>query len=140
MPPLPPELREDIKSGVASDVRRIGIGSAMVLAFIPIFIMMLIAKFFIDRSRRAQAFAEQKKQEAKHGERKVEQVCNLFRPMNRLKGSWSVMQTFLSARASQERMLTQGRQECLPHTLCARVCSTFREGFTAGGFPLTRRA
>ncbi len=64
MPPLPPELREDIKSGVASDVRRIGIGSAMVLAFIPIFIMMLIAKFFIDRSRRAQAFAEQKKQEA----------------------------------------------------------------------------
>jgi hypothetical protein len=64
VPPLPPELREDIKSGVASDVRRIGIGSAMVLAFIPIFIMMLIAKYFIDRSRRAQAFAEQKKQEA----------------------------------------------------------------------------
>ena len=64
LPPLPPELREDIRSGVHADFRRIGIGSAMVLAFIPIFIMMLIAKYFIDRSRRAQAFAEQKKKEA----------------------------------------------------------------------------
>src|SRR6185369_17090856 len=43
---------------------RIGVGSAMVLAFIPIFIMLLIAKYFIGRSRRATAFAEQKKQEA----------------------------------------------------------------------------
>ena len=50
--------------GTPTDVRRIGVGSAMVLMFIPMFIMMLIAKFFIDRSRRATAFAEQKKQEA----------------------------------------------------------------------------
>jgi hypothetical protein len=62
--PLPPELRETIKSTVHSDVRRIGVGSAMVLMFIPMFIMLLIAKYFIDRSRRATAFAEQKKQEA----------------------------------------------------------------------------
>ena len=62
--PLPPELRDDIRAKVAGDVYRIGVGSAMVLAFIPIFIMMLIAKYFIDRSRRATAFAEQKKKEA----------------------------------------------------------------------------
>ncbi len=64
LPPLPPELRESIKSSVHSDVRRIGVGSVMVLVFIPMFIMMLIAKYFIDRSRRATAFAEQKKKEA----------------------------------------------------------------------------
>ena len=64
LPPLPTELRDDIRAKVAGDVYRIGVGGAMVLAFIPIFIMMLIAKYFIDRSRRATAFAEQKKQEA----------------------------------------------------------------------------
>ena len=63
-PPLPPELRDDIRAKVAGDVYRIGVGSAMVLAFIPIFIMLLVAKYFIDRSRRATAFAEQKKKEA----------------------------------------------------------------------------
>ena len=62
--PLPPELRESIKSSVHQDVRRIGVGSVLVLTFIPMFIMLLIAKYFIDRSRRATAFAEQKKQEA----------------------------------------------------------------------------
>ncbi len=62
--PLPPELRDDIRSKVAGDVYRIGVGSAMVLAFIPIFIMLLVAKYFIGRSRRATAFAEQKKKEA----------------------------------------------------------------------------
>lgn len=67
MPPLPPlsaELRDDIHAKVAGDVYRIGVGSALVLTFIPIFIMLLVAKYFIDRSRRATAFAEQKKQEA----------------------------------------------------------------------------
>ena len=62
--PLAPEMRDDIRAKVAGDVFRIGVGSAMVLAFIPIFIMLLIAKYFIDRSRRATAFAEQKKKEA----------------------------------------------------------------------------
>jgi hypothetical protein len=64
LPPLPPELRQDIHAKVASDVYRIGVGGAMLLAFIPIFIMLLIAKYFIDRSRRATAFAEEKKKEA----------------------------------------------------------------------------
>ncbi|MEP7155764.1 MAG: histidine kinase, partial [Betaproteobacteria bacterium] len=62
--PLAPALRDNIRAQVANDVFRIGVGSAMVLAFIPIFIMLLIAKYFIDRSRRATAFAEQKKKEA----------------------------------------------------------------------------
>ena len=44
---------------------RIGVGSALILLFIPLFIMLLIAKYFIGRSRRALAFAEEKKQEAK---------------------------------------------------------------------------
>jgi Histidine kinase/Histidine kinase-, DNA gyrase B-, and HSP90-like ATPase len=64
LPPLAPALREDIHAKVASDVYRIGVGGAMLLAFIPIFIMLLIAKYFIDRSRRSLAFAEQKKKEA----------------------------------------------------------------------------
>ena len=64
LPPLPQELREDIRSKVAGDVYRVGIGSAMVLAFIPIFIMLLIAKFLVDRSRRALAFGEQQKKAA----------------------------------------------------------------------------
>ena len=63
-PALPPELRQAIHAKVASDVARAGIGSLVVLAFIPIFIMMLIAKFFIGRSRRATAVAEQKTKEA----------------------------------------------------------------------------
>ena len=44
---------------------RIGVGSAFILLFIPLFMMLLIAKYFIGRSRRALAFAEEKKQEAK---------------------------------------------------------------------------
>ena len=64
LPPLPPELRDDIRAKVQGDFRRIGIGSALILTFIPLFIMLLIAKYLIDRSRRAQAFAEVKKQEA----------------------------------------------------------------------------
>ncbi|HEX4858912.1 MAG TPA: histidine kinase [Usitatibacteraceae bacterium] len=68
LPPLPPDLRETIKSSVASDVRRIGIGSAAVVIFIPLFIMILVAKVFIGRSRRAQEFAEQKKKEAEQSD------------------------------------------------------------------------
>ncbi len=64
LPSLPPELRDDIRQKVQGDFRRIGIGSALILTFIPLFIMLLIAKYLIDRSRRAQAFAEVKKQEA----------------------------------------------------------------------------
>jgi hypothetical protein len=62
--PLPPEVRDSIRAAVAGDMWRAGIGSALILAFIPLFVMLLIAKFFIDRSHRAMAFAERKGEEA----------------------------------------------------------------------------
>jgi hypothetical protein len=64
LPPLPPELRREIHERVGADVRRLGVGGALIAAFIPLFFMTLVAKYFIDRSRRAQAFAEVKQKEA----------------------------------------------------------------------------
>jgi signal transduction histidine kinase len=64
LPPLPPELREDIRRKVTSDFRRVGIGSALIVTFIPLFIMLLIAKFYIGRSRRALEVANIKTKEA----------------------------------------------------------------------------
>ncbi len=63
-PPLPPELRADIRERVRGDARRLGIGAILILIFIPLFMMTMIVKFLVDRSRRSQAFAEVKKQEA----------------------------------------------------------------------------
>ena len=62
--PLAPETRADIHAKVAGDVWRIGVGSALILTFIPLFIMLIIAKVYIGRSRRALAFADKKIQEA----------------------------------------------------------------------------
>jgi hypothetical protein len=62
---LSPDVRDDIRAKVSGDVWRIGIGSALILLFIPLFMMLLIAKYFIGRSRRALAFAEEKNLEAK---------------------------------------------------------------------------
>jgi Histidine kinase len=64
LPSLPAELRQDIHAKVAQDVKRIGLGGALILTFIPLFFMTLIAKFLIDRSRRAQAFGESQKKVA----------------------------------------------------------------------------
>lgn len=64
VPPLSPELRENIRHTVAGDMWRAGIGSALILAFIPLFVMLLIAKYFIDRSHRVLAFAQEKNEEA----------------------------------------------------------------------------
>jgi len=63
--PLPADVRQDIRAKVASDVWRVGVGSALIVLFIPLFIMLVIAKYYIGRSRRALAFAEEKKQEAR---------------------------------------------------------------------------
>ena len=60
-----PQTRNDIRAKVAGDVWRIGVGSALILLFIPLFILLLISKYLIGRSRRALAFAEEKKQEAR---------------------------------------------------------------------------
>ncbi|MEQ1519299.1 MAG: histidine kinase, partial [Usitatibacteraceae bacterium] len=62
--PLAPELRDDIRAKVAGDVWRIGVGSALILTFIPLFIMLIIAKVYIGRSRRAIALADKKTVEA----------------------------------------------------------------------------
>ena len=64
LPPLPPEMREEIRRKVTSDFRRVGIGSALIVTFIPLFLMLLIAKFYIGRSRRALEVANLKTQEA----------------------------------------------------------------------------
>lgn len=63
-PPLPPELRDDIRRKVTSDFKRVGIGSALILAFFPLFFILLVVKYYIGRSRRAQDVAAQKTQEA----------------------------------------------------------------------------
>ena len=62
--PLAPEFREDIRAKVAGDVWRIGVGSALILSFIPLFIVLIIAKIYIGRSRRALALADRKTEEA----------------------------------------------------------------------------
>ncbi len=63
-PALQPQVRNSIHSAVAGDMWRVGVGSVLILIFIPLFVMVLIAKFFIDRSHRALAFAEEKEEEA----------------------------------------------------------------------------
>ncbi len=66
MPPLPPEVRQQIRHNVTADLKKMGIGAALVLLFIPIFILTVVAKFFIDRSRAAQRMAELKRKEAEY--------------------------------------------------------------------------
>jgi len=62
--PLPPELRDEIRQGIRSDLYRMGVGGALILIFIPLFILTVVAKFFIDRSRAAQRVAESERREA----------------------------------------------------------------------------
>jgi hypothetical protein len=64
MTPLPEDFRGEIRKKVDRDVWRVGVGSALILAFIPLFVILLISKYFLGRSRRAQAVAEAKTQEA----------------------------------------------------------------------------
>jgi len=64
--PLAPELREDIRDKVTRDFYRIGIGAGLILLFIPLFIMAIIAKIFIDRSRASQRMADLKNKEAEY--------------------------------------------------------------------------
>ena len=63
-PPLPPELRDEIRSKVSGDFRRLGIGSMLIVAFIPIIVLLIIAKIYIGRSRRALDIASAKTEEA----------------------------------------------------------------------------
>ena len=64
--PLPPEVRSQIRHNVTGDMYRIGIGAALALILIPMFILAIIAKFFIDRSRAATRMADLKRKEAEY--------------------------------------------------------------------------
>ena len=64
--PLSPELREDIRNKVTQGIYRLGVGSAMILLFIPLFIILIVSKIFVDRSRAALRLAELRKKEAEY--------------------------------------------------------------------------
>jgi hypothetical protein len=64
--PLPPEMRAQIRQKVTGDLYRIGVGAGLILLFIPLFILAVVSKFFIDRSRAAQLVAESKRKEAEY--------------------------------------------------------------------------
>ncbi|MGE5616178.1 MAG: sensor histidine kinase [Bacillota bacterium] len=66
LPPLTPEARADIHEKVNRDLRRLGIGAGALLLFVPLFILTIVAKIFIDRSRVSQKVAEEKKREAEY--------------------------------------------------------------------------
>jgi hypothetical protein len=64
LPPLPPEVRAQIREKISGDMYRIGIGAGLILIFIPLFILAVVAKIFIDRSRAALRLADLKRKEA----------------------------------------------------------------------------
>ncbi len=64
--PLPPELKQEIREKVTGDLYRIGVGAGLILLFIPLFVITIVSKFFIDRSRAAQGMAEAKRKEAEY--------------------------------------------------------------------------
>ena len=64
LPQLPPELASKIRRDVTGDMYRIGIGAALMLILIPLFIVAGVVKFFADRSRASQRLAEAKRREA----------------------------------------------------------------------------
>ncbi len=61
---LSPALRDSIRQRVQSDMWRAGIGSVLILIFIPLFVVLLVAKYFIDRSHNAEAYARKQEEEA----------------------------------------------------------------------------
>ncbi len=63
---LPPELRTQIRRDVTHDLYRMGMGAGLILILIPLFILAIVAKFFIDRSRAALRMAELKRKEAEY--------------------------------------------------------------------------
>ena len=65
-PPLTPAERAEIREKVTGDLWRIGVGAGLILIFIPLFILLVVSKFFIDRSRAAQRMAELKRKEAEY--------------------------------------------------------------------------
>ena len=66
LPPLSPAERAQIREKVTGDLWRIGVGSGLILIFIPLFILTVVSKFFIDRSRASQRMAELTRKEAEY--------------------------------------------------------------------------
>jgi hypothetical protein len=64
--PLPAELKQEIRKKVTGDLYRIGVGAGLILLFIPLFVILIVSKFFIDRSRAAQNMVELKRKEAEY--------------------------------------------------------------------------
>jgi hypothetical protein len=64
LPDLPPDVRANIREKVTGDLYRIGVGTGLILIFIPFFVLAVVSKIFIDRSRAAQRLAEAKLREA----------------------------------------------------------------------------
>ena len=72
-PALPPELASKIRRGVTGDMYRIGIGAALIMLLVPLFLVAVVIKFFVDRSRASQRLAELKRKEAEYA-RMTQQV------------------------------------------------------------------
>ncbi|HEX3096738.1 MAG TPA: histidine kinase [Usitatibacter sp.] len=64
LPELPPDVRANIRNKVTGDLYRIGVGTGLILIFIPFFVLAVVSKIFIDRSRASQRMAEVKRREA----------------------------------------------------------------------------
>jgi hypothetical protein len=64
--PLPPEKKAEIRQKISGDLQRIGMGAGLILLFIPLFILTIVSKFFIDRSRASQRMADLKRKEAEY--------------------------------------------------------------------------
>ena len=65
-PTLPPDVANRIRRDVTGDMYRIGIGAALILVLIPLFIVAVVVKFFGDRSRASQRVADAKRREAEY--------------------------------------------------------------------------
>src|SRR5207237_2172256 len=65
-PPIPPELANRIRRGVTGDMYRIGIGAAVLIVLIPLFLVAIVVKFFVDRSRASLKVADAKRKEAEY--------------------------------------------------------------------------
>ncbi|MEO7107296.1 MAG: histidine kinase [Rhodoferax sp.] len=61
---LSPETKYTIHTKVNGDVLRVALGLVLILSFIPLFLLLLIIKFFLGRSRNALALAARKTREA----------------------------------------------------------------------------
>ena len=64
--PLAPEVKQEIRKKISGDLYRIGVGTGLILLFIPLFALTIVSKYFIDRSRAAQHMAELKRKEAEY--------------------------------------------------------------------------